>query len=182
MAEVFRYSPESSLVFADDVDLVLAPDEKHMHWVRWIYASINEHFTERLEDVYPVYLEGDERTLETESEFIEVRIDGPFILQPCPNMYILTVEINLLVQTHMDKEDLYKQQRAAGFIVKAFTNAICVYKLGDEDFDDGSLLGTLKVDTSLRSRVDVSNFGIIKEDTRIVQTTAEGHYQLELHV
>lgn len=180
MAEVKRPSSETLLNLTNTLLLVLDASEKHQAWVRWIHASINKHFEDN-KGVLPMYLEGDERTLQDEAEFYELRVDGPFILQPQKDYYKLQVEINVLVQTHMDAKELYNIQEAIGPIVKAFTNAICVFRYGDSVFDDQSLLGTLRLRRELDETVDVNYFGIIKEDTRLTQATIEGHYEMELN-
>ena len=176
MAEVLRDTVISVLDLSDNINIYVVPEEKHVHWIRWVYASINKHFSDRLSAIYPVYVEGDERTLETKAEFIEIRIDGPFIEQPCPNVYYLDMQINLLVQTHMDRNDVYKTVRTVGHIVKHFMNNICVYKFGDDE----SLLGVLKLKRELKEGIDVNSFGIVHQDTRITQSTVEGHYRMEL--
>jgi hypothetical protein len=179
MAEVIRPYPESELILTDTLTLNLLADEKHEAWIHWIYASINKHFTDN-KGTLPLYLEGDERTLQDEAQFYELRIDGPFILQPQKDEYILDVEINVLVQVHMDDQELYNIQTAIGPILKAFSNAICVYKYGDGPHDDNSFFNTLRLNTRLDERVEVNYFGIIREDTRLTQATIEGHYRMEI--
>jgi hypothetical protein len=174
MAEVIRPSTVTNLEVTQSVAYLFDPAEKHYRWVRWVNASINKHFTDELR-YYPLYLEGDERTLQDKAEFFELRIDGPFILQPQKGFWFLDVEINILVQTHMSDKQLYNIQNAVGQAVRAFKNVICVY-----NYDDNILLGTLHLQRRLDETVDVNNFGIIKEDTRITQTTIEGHYRMEV--
>lgn len=181
MAEVIRPSAESVLLLVSDVDLEYVPDEKGSDWVRWTYASVHKHFDDRKGD-YTLYLEGDERTMQDEAEFAELRIDGPFILQPAKELFYLDIEINVLIQTHIDPKDLYKIHKAVDIFIRAFENAICVYRFGDGDFDTGTLLGTYKLNTDLRETVDVNHYGIVKDDVRITQTTIEGHYRLELWI
>lgn len=176
---IIRPSGTGTLSLSHDVVLEVVADEKHQSWVRWIVSSINKHFTDNKGSL-PLYLEGDERTLQDEHEFYELRVDGPFILQTQKDYYFLDVEINVLVQAHMDQNKLYNLQTALGPMLKAFTNAICVYKYGDGLHDDQSLLGQLRLNRNLDETVDVSYFGIIKEDTRITQATIEGHYRMEL--
>jgi hypothetical protein len=179
MAEVIRPPSENVLTLTDSVVLEVLSDEKHEAWYRWLYASINKHFIDN-KGTLPMYLEGDERTLQDEAEFYELRIDGPFILQPQKDCYWLDVEINVLAQVHMDDQRLYRLQTVMGPIIKAFTNAICVYKYGDRVHDDNTLLGVLRLQTDLRETVDTNTFGIIKEDIRLTQATTEGHYRMEI--
>jgi hypothetical protein len=179
MAVVIRQNLTDVLNLTQTLGIELAAEEKHISWVRWVNASINTHFINNKGSL-PMYLEGDERTLQDEAEFYELRVDGPFIFQPQKDEYILNVEVNVLVQAHIDDQKLYNMQTAIGPIVKAFTNAICVYKYGDGQFDDQSLLGILRLKTDIDETIDVNQFGIIKEDSRLTQTTVEGHYQMEI--
>jgi hypothetical protein len=179
MAAIFRQLVDSLLEITNEVELELVADEKHPDWVRWIYSSINKHFI-NTKGALPMYLEGDERTFQDEAEFYELRIDGPFILQPQKDEYLVDMQINVLIQTHMDSRRLYNMQEAVGQVSKAFTNAICVFKYGDYIFDDQTLLGVLKLRTKMNEGVDINYFGIIKEDTRLTQATVEGHYRMEI--
>jgi hypothetical protein len=180
MPEVIRPSLENVLELTQSVVIELVADEKHQSWVRWIHISINKYFLENKGSL-PMYLEGDERTLQDEAEFYELRIDGPFIIQPHKDYYLISVDINVLVQAHMRHDELYNIQTAVGPIVKAFNNYICVYKYGDTPHDDDSLLGALRLEPALdKGTVDVNYFGIIREDTRLTQATIEGHYRMEI--
>jgi len=181
MAEVIRPSGESILVPNDSVGLQYNPIEKHHFWMKWIHASVNKHFTDNKGNL-PMYLEGDERTdIEDNAEFYELRIDGPFILQPHKNLWFLDIEINVLVQTHMDSRQLYNNSIAMGPMLKAMSNTICVYKYGEDVLDDQSVLGILHLQRGLDERVDINYFGIIRPDTRLTQSTIEGHYRMEIN-
>jgi hypothetical protein len=179
MPSVIRPSSVDQLVLTDNLAVDFVPDQIHFNWVRWCYASINKHFDDH-RGGYEVYIEGDERTQSDENEFAEIRIDGPFITIPQKNLFLLDVEINVLCQTHLDPRRHYKAQVMVGAFVRAFKNIIKVYKYGDGPLDDGSLLGCFHLSRDLRDTIDVSYFGIIRSDTKIVQTTIEGHYRLEL--
>lgn len=178
MATVFRENLTQELVLTQSLSLGMLGFEALHMWPRWINASIYKHFEDRKGD-FEIYIEGDERTL-TDNEFVEVRIDGPFIERPHKFLFYLNVQINVLVQAHIDPIDLYKQERIAGIFLKAFTNTINVNKLGDGVFDDGTLLECLHLQRDKKEGVAMNNFGIIRPDTRITQATIEGHYRLEL--
>ncbi|KKL98312.1 hypothetical protein LCGC14_1825690 [marine sediment metagenome] len=179
MAEVIRPAAENQLVLADAATLDFNPGEMHSDWIRWCYASINTHFNSRKES-YDMYIEGDERTTQDDAEFAELRIDGPFIGIPQKYLYYLDVEINILCQTHVDPRNHYKAQIMVGTFMRAFRNIIPVYKFGDGPLDDGSLLECFHLQRDRKEKIDVGYFGIIRPDTKILQTTVEGHYRLEL--
>ena len=180
MPEVIRPSTTDTIILSQLLSVDLIPDEKNHRWMFWTYASIHKHFDARKGD-YDMYIEGDERTYQDETDFAELRIDGPFITQHQKSCYFLDVEVNLLVQSHMDPTDLYKIQRVVGWFSKIFTNTICVYKYGDEDFDKQDLFGVLHLQRDIKEKVDINYYGIIKENTRITQATVEGHYRLEVN-
>ncbi len=79
MATLFRPPASNAISFSDAVVLVMDATGKHQAWVRWIHASINTHFQNNKGSL-PMYIEGDERTLQDENEFYELRIDGPQIV------------------------------------------------------------------------------------------------------
>lgn len=179
MPEILRKNSSNIFTINSSVVIQLQADEKDANWIRWTHASVNKHFEDR-KGIYDLYLEGDERTLQEKAEFAELRLDGPFITQPHKDYYILNIEINVLIQTHMDSKKLYKTYDASGNFLKAFSNSICAYKYGDGPLDDQSLWGVYRLSSRLPNNIDVNHFGIIKEDTRLTQTTLEGHYRLEV--
>ena len=181
MAEVIRPSVEGTLGLVDTVALDFVPSEIHFAWVKWCYASINKHFDDRKES-YSLYIEGDARTTQDDAEFAELRIDGPFINIPQKYLYYLDVEINILCQTHVDPKSHYRAQVMIGTFLRAFRNIIPVYKLGDTSLDDGSLLECFHLQRDSKEKIDIGHFGIIRPDTKILQTTIEGHYRLELWI
>jgi len=149
-------------------------------WVRWLAASIGIHFSAVKGD-YTLYIEGDERDTDDLRTFGELRVDGPFIKTLPNRLYYLDVEINILIQSHMDPQDLYAGLKAVGQFATGFENVIKVYKFGDGPNDDDTLLGCLRLMTSKNDNtIDISQFGIIRQDTRITQYTIEGHYRMEL--
>lgn len=179
MVAVHRPASADQLTLTDTLSANFVPDQINADWVRWCFASINTHF-EGMRGGYELYIEGDERTQLNEAEFAELRIDGPFILVPQKKLYYLDVEINILCQTHLDPRKHYKAQVMVGAFLRAFRNLIPVYKYGDGPFDDNSLLECFHLQRDLRERVNINYFGIIRPDSRVIHTTIEGHYRLEL--
>jgi len=179
MPIVQRPQSENELNLTAETALQFDPSEIHYAWVRWIIGSVNKHFMD-LRDGYELYLEGDERTLSEEAEFAELRMDGPFILIPQKGLYYLDVEVNILLQAHPAPRELYNIHRIIGIFSRAFTNTIPIYAYGDEPIDNGALIECLHLQRSLRESVNINNYGIIKEDTRLMQATIEGHYRLEI--
>ena len=51
------------------------------HWARWIFASVCKHFDFDASDNITTYIEGQKRNTRDESEFFELRMDGPIIYE-----------------------------------------------------------------------------------------------------
>jgi len=154
--------------------------EINIDWYRWIVASIAKHF-DGYKGTYHLYIEGDERDTDEMRDFAELRTDGPDITRVCKQLMYLDIQVNILIQSHMDPSDLYAGARAVGIFSRGFTKSINVYKYGSGPNDDDSLLGCLVIRTKRNENtVDIGNFGIIHQDARITQFTIEGHYRLEL--
>jgi len=152
------------------------------NWLRWVHASICTHF-DTYKTIYPLYIEGDERTTGDNAEFAELRVDGPLIKIPQKGLFYLDYDINILIQSHMDPNSLYKMYDAMGTFLKAMILNIQVYKYGDGPLDDQSFIGCLRYIQSDRSAgrgIEINTFGIIRQDTRITQATVESHFCLEL--
>jgi len=179
MPVVHRPSATSLLSLTNTPTLDFVADQIHAEWVRWCYTSINKYFDDRKES-YDLYIEGDRRTLQEETEFAELRIDGPVIHIPQKDCYILEVQINILCATHVDPRQHYRTQEMVGVFARAFRNNIPVYKYGDGPLDDDSLIGCFKMMQGSGESLDINYFGVIASNTKIVQTSIEGHYRLEL--
>ncbi len=150
------------------------------YWIRWTVASIATHFTAARGN-YPLYLEGDERDTDQLKNFGELRIDGPFIKTLPMGLFYLDIEVNVLIQSHMDPTNLYVGLTAAGVFAAAFANVIKAYKFGNGVADDDTLLGCYRLRNARNDNtVDISQFGIVSKDTRLTQITIEGHYRMEL--
>lgn len=148
-------------------------------WTRWISASIHKHFYDRRQDIR-LFSEDEERNTQKEKDLFELRIDGPFYEEESAGCYNITVEINVLVQSVIDRTDFQKIKRLCGIVVAAFTSTIPVYKYGDQSDDDDTLLGCLNLATNRRERVEIHNFGRVSPEKAIQQSTVEGHYRMSL--
>lgn len=179
MAVIHRVSTENSLALTGILTSDFTSDEIHPDWVRWCYTSINKYFDDR-RGQYELYMEGDLREEQINTELAELRIDGPEIFRPSKGTFYLELQINVLCQTHLDPRQHYTAQRMVGIFTKIFTNTIPINKYGTGPFDNGSLLGCLHLLGGGGEAVDVNYFGIIQSDTKLLQTSIEGHYRLEL--
>ena len=154
------------------------------NWPRWIFASITKHFSDVIS--LPLFVEGMDRQTKDLKHFAEIRIDGPETNELSADYWRLYVEINVLIQTIMDDENLHRHWDNIGDVNMAFWNCISVYKHADKDGQngDGSKLGCFKLVTDRydRENIDTSNFGQIDKSVKLQQATVEAHYEMFLSV
>ncbi len=152
------------------------------NWNKWIVASVVKHFRAALVAAsIENFIEGESDRDVTQSEYVEVRIDGPYSDERSKNDFKLTLEVNLLVQTVIaPSKNLYRHAELQGVCMAAMTT-IPVYKLGPEVTDDLSQIGCLDLNTDEpRDHVKAHNFGQVETDIKLQQATVEGHYKIEL--
>lgn len=153
------------------------------NWPRWIYASVSDHFKVAADaSALPIIIEGiEDRTSEKlrlplRSEF---RLNGPVTSEVSKNYFRLYVDVNLLVQQHMDNDNAYKLMDAIGVFYNAMTT-IDIYRHGNGPDDDGSFLGCLVLRDELSEPITIDHFGQLKEDTRLRESMIMGRYKMFL--
>jgi hypothetical protein len=145
---------------------------------RWIFASASKFFTAQLQqNEIPVFLEGQERQTEGILDYIEFRLDGPYLVECTKDEYKVNIEVNLLIVTMIDLQDFHKLYRICGYALECF-KAIPIYKYGDGIDDDQSYIGCMIVPRTAdqREATRVSHFGRLEPDKPILQSSIEGHY------
>ncbi len=147
---------------------------------RWINASINDHFATVLTPNIFVFVEGDTRKTREESDFVEVRVDGPLIKEASHGFFYITCEVNCLVNSVVNDNNLYGLDINIGLVEVAFTRALPIYRYGDGVDDDQSLLGCLKLIDDRRNSLDVFKLGRMLIEAPIMRATVEGHYKMDL--
>lgn len=151
------------------------------NWIRWVKSSVVKFFYDRLNDTVHFYLEGQDRRTMQHRTYVEFRIDGPDIKEVSKNFWHLDIEINLLIATIRTESDLYEHDRNVGLVSSVFQSGIPVFCYGDTDSDDPTVqLGCLLLKADSNEKVVISNFGQVKDDSRMLQSTVEGCYRLEL--
>jgi hypothetical protein len=150
-------------------------------WPRWIAASVARHVDDRRRGL-PLFLEGMDH-VEGQPEWIEVRVDGPYILEPSKGWFEVAVEVNVLVCTAKDAVNLYRHHDNVGTVAQAMNGPIGVFKLGTGADDDQTLLGCLTLVRSYdqREALRVSHFGQLAATTPLMRSSVEGHYAMRLH-
>ena len=152
------------------------------NWPRWFSASVNKHFSTLTVEGIPVFYEGQVRQTADDDDFIEVRMDGPYWRETTKNQFTLQIEVNVLIQHAISpKKNLYRPRTIDGK-VGAYMSDISVYKLGDEDGDDATKVGCLRLISNPASRdwTKHNEFGQIETKTPLRQLTVEAHYEIEL--
>lgn len=150
----------------------------------WVFASAAKHFTDIISGI-DVHIEGENRSKLDKSDWCEIRIDGPWIIDVSRDVIQVKSEINVLVGTVMHENDLYRESVNHTKIMPAFVS-FNVYKYGpaDDVENDGSCVGRFILEPlrDLRQRVEVARFGQITPDVRLLQSTIEGHFQMTIFV
>jgi hypothetical protein len=152
----------------------------NINWPRWSYASITKHFATEISSI-PIFIEGADRETDELADFVEIRVDGPWMNEISADYWRIYCEINILVQSVMD-DDLHKLWRLIGEVNVAFQKCLSVYKYGTGNDDDSSFLGCFKFVTDKydREQVKTSNFGQINLNVKLQQATVEAHYEMFL--
>lgn len=139
------------------------------NWIRWIYISIINNFENVREDI-PVYYDRVNR----ETDWAEVRMDGPHIRELSNGFFRIDVAVSALVTSYIGNYD-YQLQRMLGMLSLGFDD-ICCYRYGDGDEDDASLLGILKP----LNGFTVVNFGLISPESRFRRSQIEATFRMTL--
>ncbi len=148
------------------------------HLPRWSLIAFNKAVIAVMGSV-PVYLEGDERTTDTVEDFVEVRMDGPDIYRQTASGSVWEVTVDVLVNHKVDPRDHYATEKLIGTAVMAFADTILVKRWGDETEDaenDDSTVGCYQLD----GEITINKFGIVDQDTRVIQATIAATYKLTL--
>lgn len=149
------------------------------NWALWCKKSIIKHFDDNKGDT-TLFVEGFKRDTDNLMDYLELRIDGPNIHENANDQWRLLFEVNVLVVMKENHEDAYRIDRLSGRVSELFVPSIDVFKYGDQPDDEGTFFGCLILVPRLQERIQVTNFGKIRPDTSILQTSVEGHYNIYL--
>jgi hypothetical protein len=158
------------------------------NWSRWIFASVAVYFNAVIATnlKLPLLTEGvdDRESKKMHYNHAELRVNGPFIIEPSRNYYILSVDINVLFTELMDdhKDNAYDLFTWCGAVQTAMDGPINIYRYGSEEGDDSGWVGCL---VTRRGRYDsnrVLHFGQISRVDRIRQSEVDGRFKMELYV
>jgi hypothetical protein len=149
-----------------------------IHWSRWIFASLTNHFSDHAQSTN-FFVEGQNRDPSI-TDYAEFRMDGPYFNEINSSYWKIDVIAAIIVNIIQNDADIHKLDRIIGIYLAAFTPNIDVFKYGDSEIDDQSLLGCLKLATNTGERIRVDKFGQVRAATRVAQASIEAHYELNL--
>ncbi len=146
---------------------------------RWMFASVSKHFDDRKQGEH-LFIEGQDRLTNEETDWLELRMDGPLHKEVSKGCHQFDIEINILVSSVMNEKDYHKIFKIVGVVAAAFTNVIEIFKFGDGPNDDNTFLECARLRQEGREAVVISHFGQIDPDKRLIQASVEGHYRMEV--
>lgn len=143
---------------------------------RWTQLSVRKQFVARTENI-PVFFEETIKQNNKEPLYVELRIDGPFCTAlGTKDEWEAMIEVNALICAAFSETDTMKLHTLAGVVIAALSESFCVYKLGDNAWDDKQFFETYQLVTD--DNIEQSNFGQIDATNKIYQSTVEAHYRM----
>lgn len=144
---------------------------------RWIFASASKFFNDTIAGTLPMYFEGQSRRTDNEQDYLEFRLDGPYVQELSKDYFKVEFEINILVVSHTNGNDFHKLYRDCGIALNCF-KPFSIFKLGDGIDDTGDYIecATIPRSKDQREAIRVSHFGKIDPVKPVVQSSVEGHY------
>ncbi len=156
------------------------------NWPRWVQASVGKHFHTAAATIsIPALVEGiDERTTEfTNSQNrIEIRVNGPAIVEQSKGYWHFEVDVNILIFSHMGgaQPNAYDGTQITGVMAQASAALIPVYKYGNGVDDDQSLIGCLTLRRGPKESVKVFHFGEINLEDRLRQFGVDVNLEMDI--
>ncbi len=143
------------------------------HFPRWITASVADHF--ETQAICKTYLETDCKDIEKYSQYLEVRVDGPYITTPSKGTHYLKCPVNVLVSTKKVTTDVYAIHRLLGKVLNSFVQ-IPTYRYGELSIDDDSSIGCLNL--IAEEQLILSHLGLVERE--LYQGFVQGIYKMEI--
>lgn len=155
------------------------------HWNRWIFASVSVAFKTRLTAIAPTEIfvvEGQPKKIET--NYIELRMNGPTWYKSSRTLYLGDVIINLLVRSNQDEKDFHKIFKMVGNAEAIFDTCIPIKKYGDAPgIDDPNItIGYLNLQRSGEQDLETNHFGQIAPELPMLESTVQGIYRAEISI
>lgn len=117
-----------------------------------------------------VFIEGEARDTSKFTEFLELRMDGPWLRSSGSGTWLFEIDINVLIQTPSGK-NLYALEKLAGKIYVLLVKDISIT---DEVCS--------RLVTDKRQKLQINRFGQIEADVPVLQATVEARHEFTLEV
>ncbi len=156
------------------------------NWPRWVQASVADHFKVAANaGSFISLVEGlDERTtaFQEAPERLEIRINGPFIIEMSRGYYNFEVGVNILIFSHMGGEisNAYSGTQMAGSMAESASQPISIFKYGTGVDDDQSLIGCLTLKRGSKESIKIFHFGEIDIINRLRQFGVDANLEMEI--
>jgi len=161
------------------------------NWAKWVYSSILNHFEESeyfikwetyLEDphtydeqgITPMYIDGCSFDSKDVKDYIEIRIEGPDIVEVSNNYFKITLDLNILTSVTKDS-NIWKTHELVGKVQKTFST-ISVYRYGSGTEDNNSLVGCL----NRQNKMETIPWGQPDPNIKQIQQTIESQYKMQI--
>jgi len=141
----------------------------------FVLTSAAKHFSNGISGI-KTFVEGvEERDLSGETDWVEIRIDGPNISEVSKDLLRIESEINLLICTHVDVTEPFQHVINVGKVANVFED-FNIYRYGGTEV----LLGCFKLGptSDVGDKIHIANMGQIDPSIKLLQTTIEGHYKM----
>lgn len=151
---------------------------------RWCFASLAKHFAGVADSINLNYhVQGvDEAEIgDFQDDSALFIMDGPIARTGSKDYEWYTLDLCIvltdIVKTTGDRA--YAIYEWGGvFQASMLNDRLQIFKYGDGPEDDGSLIGCLELDKSLRNNVWLHNYGQVDKDLRVKQASANGRFIL----
>jgi len=150
-------------------------------WPKWFQASIQKHLI-AVAATLPItaYVEGEDRQTDDKLEFVEIRTNGPDILQVSKNVYRIDVLINVVITVKRSIKNTWRRHELSGIFMNAMTPEIDIYRLGNSVEDDKSKFTCLPLRNDLSESMGVQfrDLGRLQTAADLTQTMLQGTYRI----
>ena len=164
--------------------------DERSRWMKWIWASVASKIKIVANSMnLPLLVEGidDRQPKNVRASHAELRINGPFIYELSHNYYEVLAPINILLVDYMvgDSSDAYRLQYWAGTFQATMDLPIPIYRYGQDQEDDGTLVACLRVRKTRDGGVRIIHFGQVARmgtlDTNIRETAIDALFYMNIH-
>ena len=143
--------------------------------------SCIKQFYSALLAVEHTHVEGTKRETQDKAKWFELRVDGPVFNEQSHRQFICKVDVNIACSV-VGEDDAYALDRLSGKAASLFSYSIECKKYGTGVGDDDSVIGCLSLIPGPKETIAIANFGLVRFDTELYQSTVEGHYRMHFKV